>query len=104
MQEISKMVESFLVEAPHLRDCDRKLVASIWKYEVVHFLQLDYDKMSADDLMSVFSEGFLANPTSVRRVRAKLQEENVALRGRLWNHRHKNAKDVAQQIINWNEQ
>tara|TARA_R110002096_G_scaffold220851_2_gene409396 strand:- start:2325 stop:2639 length:315 start_codon:yes stop_codon:yes gene_type:complete len=96
-------LESFLVDYPHLRDCDRKLVASIWRWEISERLGLDFDSMTAFDILLLFSEGKLGNPTSIRRNRAKLQEHNPALRGKTWEARKAHSKVVKEEIKNWNK-
>ena len=69
-------IEKFLEQYPHLRDNDLKLLATVWKYQVNEVLKQDYQNMSADSFLRILADGKLANPASVRRHRAKLQEHN----------------------------
>ena len=96
-------VKEFLTLYPHLRDCDRKLVASIWKYQIVEKFGMDYNKMTAEGILQLFSDGKLGNPTSIRRARAKYQEEIPSLRGESWSSRHRHAVVVSEEIKNWNK-
>lgn len=81
----------------HLRDDDFKLIASYWKFEAEN-KQLDLDKMSANDFLKMFAEGRLTHSESVRRVRAKLQEENPALRGKSYGRRQSDGEDFKNNI------
>ena len=95
IKNIKGKVKTLLVEFTHLRDSDVKLVANIWHS------QLGKEKaktISAFDFLAEFSNGKFINPESIRRVRQKIQEQNVELRGKSYKHRHKEEKEVRKQI------
>ena len=51
--------------------------------------------MSAFEFLKLYSECKLTSPESIRRMRQKLQEENLELRGKSWNKRQKLSKEVS---------
>ena len=74
-------VERLLKTHPHFRDSDNKLIAAYWFSEIKR-KGIDIDKMSAIDLLHLFADSKLTNPETIRRSRAKLQEEDSSLRGK----------------------
>ena len=93
MVGIKPKVKHLLVNFPHLRDDDNKLIANIWYNEV------DCTDISASTFLKFFSDGILTSPESIRRMRQKLQEENEELRGKNYKLRHKE-KDTIRKNIN----
>lgn len=77
-----------MTKYPSLRDNDNKLTANIWNKQI-QLKRLDINDLSATDILRMFASGELAHPTSVRRDRAKFQEENVHLRGLEYEKRQK---------------
>jgi len=73
-------VERLLTTHPHFRDSDNKLIAAYWFSELKR-KGMDIEKMSAMDLLHYFAESKLTNTETIRRSRAKLQEEKPNLRG-----------------------
>ena len=86
-------VLKLLKEHPHLRDDDNKLIANIW------FGEIKGQNLTAQSFLEKFANGKLTNPESIRRMRQKLQEEFVNLRGNNWNERHKHQVKVKQQLF-----
>jgi hypothetical protein len=92
---IKQKVKLLLEEFPHLRESDEKLIANIW------FSQLEKDKkktMTAFDFLSEFANGNFASPESIRRSRAKVQEQNENLRGANYKARKKEEEEVRNEI------
>jgi hypothetical protein len=56
--------------------------------------------MSAYDFLQLFSRGKFTNSESIRRVRAKIQEENPALRGKNYENRKDSGNLGKSQIKN----
>ena len=73
-------VEKLLIKSPHLKDSDAKLQATYWYKELIHN-KLDPEKTSAMEFLRLFSLSKVTNPETIRRMRAKLQEEKPELRG-----------------------
>ena len=84
----------WLTKHPHLRDDDNKLCCNIWNRELKEF----FENASAKDFLRLYSLGKLTPAPSIKRARAKLQEENPNFRGNKYNLRksklNKNWKKV----------
>ena len=81
----------------HLRDCDFKLVANLWHEDVIN-KGLDPKEMTVFEFLKIYSEGSFTNPQSIKRLRAKLQEEYKELRGDKFNQRHGMQQDVVEDL------
>lgn len=89
-------VKSLLVDYPHLRDSDERLIATYWMREAGSKDALD--QMTATQFLTNFVTGAYTNPESIRRVRAKLQEDNEELRGKSYHKRQKLETNVRNTI------
>ena len=78
--EEARLVLELIKNYPSCRDCDNKLVANVWNKQL-ELKGIDIKTLSATDLLKMFADGKLHNPTSLRRERAKYQEVNPHLRG-----------------------
>jgi hypothetical protein len=87
MNLMKDTVRALLVEHPHLRDDDHKLIATVWLKEFS-----DVYNRGAMDFLQAFASKQLSNPESIRRSRQKLQQENKHLRGHTWEARHGEAE------------
>ena len=76
-------IKKILLEKPHLRDNDNKLIAAYWYRELIH-KNIDTKSITALDFLHKYADNELTNAETIRRMRAKLQEENPALRGRAY--------------------
>jgi len=101
---VTEKIEQFLYKYPHLRDDDNKLIATIWKWQVDNFHSENIDNMSAMDLLHFYAKRKLASAESIRRSRQKIQELNIALRGKKYEQRHKASEKVKQQLKVWDEE
>ena len=81
-----KVIEQLLIKTPHLKDSDNKLIATYWFRELEH-KGLDAKEITAFDFLKQYAESQLTNAETIRRMRAKLQEEKPELRGRVYNAR-----------------
>ena len=71
-------VEYWLKKYTHLRDNDNRLFANIWNDELESFgISRDVRK----HFLRLIAEGKLTPAPSIKRARAKLQEENPEYRG-----------------------
>tara|TARA_R100000781_G_C4063124_1_gene121756 strand:+ start:774 stop:1082 length:309 start_codon:yes stop_codon:yes gene_type:complete len=84
-------VKQLLIDKPHLRDSDPKLISTYWWLELKR-KDIDPNKMSGLDFMKMFAYGKLTNIKTIERMRRKLQEEHPELRGKL----HKIRKEEIQ--------
>ena len=94
----AKIVERLLISSPRLRDNDQQLVANVW------FVQINKNQniktMSAKEFLHELAKGNVLSSESITRCRRKLQEENIHLRGKRWNERHRMQKDVKEELKN----
>tara|TARA_R100000781_G_scaffold108489_1_gene73040 strand:+ start:216 stop:524 length:309 start_codon:yes stop_codon:yes gene_type:complete len=72
-------VEYWLAKYPELRDNDYRLCANIWRKEIELYVNLE--KSNVRDFLMFYSLGKLTSAPSIKRARAKLQEENPHYRG-----------------------
>ena len=92
MHQIKPKVLKLLIEKPHLRDDDNRLIANIFLNEGGGYDTMQ--KISAYEFLRLFAEGKFTNFESIRRVRAKLQEEHPELRGKTYKERQKKGTDT----------
>lgn len=84
--KVKDKVKQLLLENPSNRDSDSKLIANYWYYEL-NKKGVDLHQLSAFDLLKYYADSRLTNAESIRRMRAKLQEQHIELRGKKYNLR-----------------
>ena len=92
----SKIVKELLISIPSLRDDDNRLCSHIWFREMQQ-MNIDPYKIPSTDFLKLYAKGKLTLAPSIKRARAKLQEEESVLRGKKYYIR----KGVAQET--WNK-
>jgi hypothetical protein len=97
IRKTKKIVKEYLEKYAHLRDDDERLIASIWHIELLH-RGVNSKNITGFQFLDSFAKGELTNPESIRRSRAKLQEENVHLRGLKYNERKANTGNIKSQL------
>jgi hypothetical protein len=86
-------IKKLLNKSPHLRDSDAKLIATYW-YNEIRAKNLDLNTMTGFEFVKMFAESKLTNPETIRRMRAKIQEESPEYRGQVYKFRnHKKQKE-----------
>ena len=78
-------VKLFLEMYPSLRDDDNRLCSNIWATEIVESGMNKEGKV--EDFLIAYAEGKLTSAPSIKRARAKLQEEEPKYRGKKYNLR-----------------
>lgn len=76
-------IQQLLIKYPNLKDNDNKLIANYWDLELKN-KNKDVSEMSASDLLSMYANNHLTNAETIRRMRAKLQEDFPLLRGKAY--------------------
>ena len=94
--KIKDRVKAILLEKPEMRDNDYRLLAVLWMREVG---AERINQMTAFELLKHLAIGKLSHPESVRRIRAKLQEEHIELRGAKYKQRQQDGDDFTQSIV-----
>lgn len=98
IKNTKERVLKLLKHKPHLRDDDQKLMANIWFQDLLKS-GIDVKNITGYQLLEIFSNNdILSNPESIRRVRQKVQEEDVELRGTNWKSRHKNEEKIKKEL------
>ncbi len=95
--KIKDRITFYLKEYPHLRDSDEKLIASVWKDELIK-QGFKTTQMSAYDFLKMYSDGKLTSSESIGRCRRKIQETTPELRGALYVERKNNEESVKSEI------
>ena len=76
----------FLKMYPRLKDNDNRLCSNIWATEIGEVEGINKESKVADFLIA-YAEGKLTSAPSIKRARAKLQEEEPKYRGEKYNLR-----------------
>tara|TARA_R110001583_G_scaffold22461_3_gene84302 strand:+ start:4032 stop:4349 length:318 start_codon:yes stop_codon:yes gene_type:complete len=87
-----EIIKNLLIKYPNLKDSDNKLIANYWNLELKN-KNKDIDNMTASDLLSMYASSQLTNTESIRRMRAKLQEDYPELRGKAYQLRKGKIQD-----------
>ena len=74
-------VKYWLDNYPSLRDDDNRLCANIWGSELTTQLGAGVNFSTAIDFLEMYAKGKLTSAPSIKRARAKLQEEDASFRG-----------------------
>jgi hypothetical protein len=78
-----EIIKQMMLDKPHLKDNDNKLIAAYWFKELQH-KNIDSETITALDFLHKYANAELTNAETIRRMRAKLQEEHPELRGRAY--------------------
>ena len=95
-----EQVEKLLIKSPHLKDNDNKLICSFWYYEM-KLKGMNPDNMSCMQFMNLIADNKLTNSKTIRRYRAKLQEENIFLRGKLYIERQTKKQEIVKKSLGY---
>ncbi len=87
----------FLKQYTHLKDNDDKLIATVLLNDLKS-LGLKPKEISGYQLLEIMAKGKLTNPESIRRSRAKLQEEFPELRGVNYQNRKSNSTNIKNEL------
>ena len=87
-----EIVKNLLIQKPHLRDSDPKLIATYWFNELKK-KNIDPVEINGLEFMKLFAESKLTNIKTIERMRRKLQEEHPDLRGKLYKARKETIQD-----------
>lgn len=96
MKQVKDRVRFLLEKHPHLRDNDYRLYATFIAYEVGGSDNLN--KISGYTLLTDIADGKYTHFESVRRCRAKLQEQVPELRGEVYLKRKRGGEDTSKSI------
>lgn len=87
-KNVKEKVASMLNRNPLCKDDDYKLCANIWADELSQINNgRGYDWASAHQFLKLYATGKMTSAPSIKRARAKLQEEHPEYRGKKYNDR-----------------
>jgi len=95
MKKVQDRVKVQLVEKVSTRDSDNQLWCSMIKKKVG---ATNLNNITGKELLKMIANGQVESFESVSRMRRRLQEKNPSLRGKKWNLRHAEEKEVRKQI------
>jgi len=93
-------VKILLTKYPHFKDSDTKLIAAYWLNELRR-KGVNPDEMSGMDFLHLFADSKITNPETIRRSRAKLQEDS-SLRGKNYSLRKGAIQDKWRKDLGYN--
>lgn len=84
-----EVVENLLKTRPELRDDDRALIAAVWTMAAEQRYVKPTYEVSLQEFLRGYVKGGFVSAESIRRSRAKLQQDHPELRGEKYEERHK---------------
>tara|TARA_Y100000593_G_scaffold58461_1_gene108622 strand:+ start:788 stop:1087 length:300 start_codon:yes stop_codon:yes gene_type:complete len=87
-------VDKILINIPRCRDCDVYLIYEIWAKE----MKVDINKVSLLDTLSLWKNKKISHPSAIMRARRKVQEQNPQTRGKVWEQRHEQQRNVRRDL------
>jgi hypothetical protein len=86
MKTIQAKIKALLIQKEYLRDCDKKLCTHIWHRELLA-KGIDLNNYPATEFLRLYADGKVTTDATVARLRAKLQELHIELRGKKYMER-----------------
>jgi hypothetical protein len=78
-----EIIKQMMLDKPDLKDNDNKLIATYW-FKELQRKNIYPETITALDFLRKYADAELTNAETIRRMRAKLQEEHPELRGRAY--------------------
>ena len=94
LNKIKDKVKLLLVEHPSTKDNDNELVCWFWYYESKN----ESKDFSFRDFLTEYKNNNYTNSDNITRVRRKLQEKEINLRGKTYNKRQNICSDLKNKI------
>ena len=96
-------VKRVLTTNIHCRDSDVYLVYEIWSQELMKARlgftdQSLVNEIHMIDLFKMWKDKIISHPSAIMRARRKIQEEHPHTRGKVWEERHKQQKQVKKDL------
>ena len=90
-------VKEILIRMSHCRDSDVYLIYEIWKNELVEY-NLNIKNMHLVPILKMWENKEVSHPSAIMRARRKVQEDHTETRGSKWEERHKQQKQVQEDL------
>tara|TARA_R110000744_G_scaffold196593_1_gene315884 strand:+ start:12212 stop:12589 length:378 start_codon:yes stop_codon:yes gene_type:complete len=78
---ILKRIADLLIEKPNLRDDDKRLCTHIWHRELQE-KGLNLSSFLSTDFLRLYAEGKVTTDATIKRLRARVQDDKPELRGK----------------------
>lgn len=102
MKNTIEKVKELLEAVPSLKDSDTRLTTHIW-FREMEAMGLDPFKTPSTSFLKLYAKGKLTLAPTIKRARAKLQEENPNLRGKKYNLRKGVVQDKFKKDLGYGE-
>ncbi len=96
-EEIKKLLNKY----PPYKNSDSRLMAHFWAEEISK-KNIDINKITARDFLKMFAKSQLTNPETIRRMRAKIQEESPEYRGKVYKFRKEKKQQQWREKLGYN--
>ena len=90
-------VKEILIRMSHCRDSDVYLIYEIWKQELAKY-NYDINNMKLVPVLKLWFNKEISHPSAIMRARRKVQEEHEETRGKVYEERHKQQKQVREDL------
>ena len=90
-------VKEILLRMNHCKDNDVYLIYEIWKAELAKY-NLDIKNMHLMPTLKMWNKKEISHPSAIMRARRKVQEEHEETRGKVYEERHKQQKQVREDL------
>ena len=90
-------VKSILLTKYHCRDNDVYLIYEIWAKELAKY-NINIKNMHLVPTLKMWVNKQISHPSAIMRARRKVQGEHPETRGSVWKERHKQQKQVKQDL------
>ena len=95
-------IRELLEAVDSLKDSDNRLCTHMWFRELEQ-MGIDPFEMKATDFLKIYAMGDLTPAPSIKRLRAKLQEQHIHLRGDKYNMRKEKMQDKWRKDLGYGE-
>jgi hypothetical protein len=101
-KNIKSKIARMMDRNPHCKDDDRRLCCNIWAEELSKLTNgKDYKLSSSHAFLLAYAEGRLTSAPTIKRARAKLQEEYPEYRGDKYNLRQKQQQNKVKEELGY---
>ena len=99
LNNCKEIVTNILAQRQDMRDNDISLIILVWKIQAEKYGIEDLEGCSAGMLFGLMLDKKVAHPSSIKRIRAKLQQTHKHLRGAKYEKRHKHQENIMDELM-----
>ena len=90
-------IKHILLTKRHCRDNDVYLIYEIWAEELAKY-NLNIKNMHLMPVLKMWAKKEISHPSAIMRARRKVQEQNPETRGKVWEQRHEQQRNVRKDL------